>query len=234
MAKHKVVAEEQELELEEVVAGAGEQHESGTASEFYEKNKLYILAIGVVVVGVLGYFIWNSMNAGKNKEAAAAGYQAVYYWEKDSLQKALKGDGTVEGLESIINQYGGTAEGNMAKYRAGIAALKEGRTEEGIQYLKSFSKGDNLVSASAYMALGFAHEDLGKSLEAAEYFEKGANVTSEKDDAIRPMMLKLAGEAYEEAGKKEKAVDLYKQIKDKYPNSQEGQSIDKYLGRAES
>ncbi len=234
MAKNKVVVEEQELELEEVVESSEDSGLGNNASEFFQKNKLYIIGIGVVLVGVLGYFIWNSMNDSKNKEAAVAGYQAVYHWEKDSLQKALKGDGSAEGLESIINQYGGTKEGNMAKYRAGIAALKEGRTEEGIQLLKDFSKGDNLVSASAYMALGFAHEDLGKSLEAAEYFEKAADVTSEKDDAIRPMMLKLAGEAYEEAGKKDKAVDLYKKIKEKYPNSQEGQTIDKYLGRAES
>ncbi len=232
MAKKKV--EELEIEMEEVVEVTEDTSSGSNASEFFQKNKLYIIGIGVVVLGVLGYFVMKSLNESKSKEAALAGYPAVYYWEKDSLQKALKGDGVAVGLENIVSEYGSTKEGNMAKYRAGIAAIKEGRTEEGIALLKDFSKGDNLVSASAYLALGFAHEDLGKSMEAAEYFEKAANATSEKDDAIRPMMLKLAGEAYEEAGKKDKALDLYKIIKDKYPNSQEGQSIDKHIGRAES
>ena len=38
----------------------------------------------------------------------------------------------------------------------------------------------------------------------------------------------------EELGQKDKALALYKEIKDQYPNSVQGVSIDKYITRIES
>lgn len=173
------------------------------------------------------------MGASKNEEAGDAAYQSAFYWEKDSLNKAMNGDGVAAGLTSIVDDYGSTSVGNQAKYMAGIALLKQGKVEEGVAQLQSFSKGDNLVSAAAQLALGFASEDQGKEEDAAEFFEKAAGYTSEKDYQLRPVFLQLAGEAYEAAGKNDKALSIYKSIKEKYPTSPEGQKIDKYIGRAE-
>lgn len=232
MAKNKAEIEDQLDGIEEVteqeVAAAPSQ-----ANDFFQKNKIYILGIGALVLLAGGYFGWNYLNKSKNKEAYDAAFQAVYYWEKDSLNKAINGDGVALGLQSIVDEYGSTDVGNQAKYMLGIAAIKQGKIDEGIAHLKSFSKGDNLVSAAAELAMGFALEDKGDEAGAAEHFEKAAGYTTEKDDQFRPMCLKLAGEAYEAAGNKSKALNLYKTIKDKYPNSQEGQTIDKYIGRAE-
>lgn len=225
-----MAGEKEILQSEEVLQETGG---AGDGAEFWNQYKTYILAaVGILVVAV-GYFAWTSMNGGKNETAENAAYNAVYYWEKDSLKKALDGDGASSGLLSVADEYGSTNVGNQAKYMAGIALLKQGKTEEGIKMLESFSKGDNLVSAAAYMALAFAQEDLGKEAEAAELFEKAANVSTEKDDQMRPFILKHAGEAYEAAGNKAKALEVYKSIKEKYPLSTEAASIDKYIGRAE-
>ncbi len=224
------MAEDKEiLQSEEVLQEA----DGASGAEFWNQYKTYILAGAGILALVIGYFAWTSLNANKNETAENAAFNAVYYWEKDSLKKALDGDGASSGLLSVADEYGGTEVGNQAKYMAGIALLKQGKTEEGIKMLESFSKGDNLVSAAAYIALAFAQEDLGKEAEAAELFEKAANTTTEKDDQLRPFVLKHAGEAYEAAGNKSKALEIYKSIKEKYPLSAEATTIDKYIGRAE-
>jgi tetratricopeptide (TPR) repeat protein len=221
-----------ELELEEVLVEKNPVSHT-TSHDFLQKYKMPLFAIGGVLLLAAGYFGWSAFRNSGTEEAGNASYNAVYYWEKDSLKKSLDGDGVNMGLKEIASSYSGNAIGNQAKYMAGIAALKDGKPEEAIEYLESFSKGDNLVSASAYMALGFANEDLGKQAEAASFFEKAAGMYGEKDDQLRPTLLKLAGEAYEAAGNKSKALGIYNTIKDKYPNSEEGKVIDKYIGRAE-
>lgn len=229
--------ENENVLVEEVTTSgrdASAQATENNIQDFITKYKTPLLGgLAVIVLAIVGAIAYNSLNASKANDAENAAFQAMYYWEKDSLNKALNGDGKAQGLIAIADEYSGTEVGNQAKYMAGIALLKQGKTEEGISYLKDFSKGDNLVSASAYMALGFAHEDLGKNEEAADYFEKAASISNDKDDQMRPFMLKHAGEAYEAAGKKDKALGIYKQIKEKYPNSQEAQTIDKYIGRSE-
>lgn len=224
------MADEKEvLQVEEVL----QETEGAGGAEFWNQYKTPILVVAGILALAVGYFGWTSMNAGKNDTAENAAYNAVYYWEKDSLKKALEGDGASVGLASVAEEYGSTDVGNQAKYMTGIALLKQGKTEEGIKMLESFSKGDNLVSAAAYIALAFANEDLGKEAEAAALFEKAASTTTEKDDQLRPFVLKHAGEAYEAAGNKAKALEVYKSIKEKYPLSSEAASIDKYIGRAE-
>jgi len=42
-----------------------------------------------------------------------------------------------------------------------------------------------------------------------------------------------AGMAYEELGNYEKALSLYKRIKEEFPRSNEGREIDKYIAYAE-
>lgn len=224
---------EEQLDIEEVVAGGQVHTEGHGATDFFQKYKNIIFALGGLLVVGIGYFVWTSMGDSKNEDANDAAYQATFYWEKDSLNKALNGDGVAMGLNSIVDDYGSTAVGNQAKFMKGIAELKQGKVEEGAASLKSFSKGDNLVSASAELALGFAAEEQNKEEEAAEHFEKAASYTSDKDDQLRPVFLQLAGEAFEAAGKKDKALEIYKNIKAKYPMSQEGQKIEKYIGRAE-
>lgn len=232
MAKKNVEIEEQ-LHVEEVVEGGQMQEAGHSAGDFFEKYKPYIFGLGGIIILGIGYYVWTTMGASKNEEAGDTAYQAAFYWEKDSLNKAMNGDGVAAGLTSIVDDYGSTSVGNQAKYMAGIALLKQGKVEEGVAQLQSFSKGDNLVSAAAQVALGFASEDQGKEEDAAEFFEKAAGYTSEKDDQLRPVFLQLAGEAYEAAGKNDKALSIYKSIKEKYPTSPEGQKIDKYIGRAE-
>lgn len=212
--------------------GATAAAEESSLSAFFEKNKQNLLigaaALVLIVSGVIG---WNVYKASQNTKAQAVSFQAEHYFEADSLNQALNGDGQSKGFLAISKDYSGTKIGNLANYYIGQIYLKQGKLEDGIKYLNSFSKGDNLPSAMAYASLGAAHEDLNKFAEAADYFVDAAEVTTEKDDQLKPFFMLRAGENYEDAGKADKALEIYKTIKEKFPLSQEGQKIDKYIGR---
>jgi predicted negative regulator of RcsB-dependent stress response len=212
--------------------GATTAAEESSLSAFFEKNKqnllIGVIALVVILAGVIG---WKVYKTGQNTKAQSVSFQAEHYFEADSLNQALNGDGQAKGFLTISKEYSGTKIGNVAKYYIGQIYLKQGKLEDGIKYLKEFDKSNNLPSAMAYASLGAAHEDLNKFDEAAEYFMDAAGVTTEKDDQLKPFFMLRAGECYEDAKKVEKALEIYKTIKEKYPLSQEGQKIDKYIGR---
>ena len=78
--------------------------------------------------------------------------------------------------------------------------------------------------------LADAKSELGQKEEAAKlYLEAGR--LFEKDDYNSPDYLFRAGYLYESLGKRKEALEAYKLIKEKYPRSERGFDIDKYLAR---
>ena len=76
-------------------------------------------------------------------------FMAEKYFENDSLNKALKGDGNYLGFLDIIDQYKFTKSANLSHYYAGICYLKKGEFQNAIDQLNSFSSGDQLVGPMA-------------------------------------------------------------------------------------
>ncbi|MEM7370641.1 MAG: tetratricopeptide repeat protein [Bacteroidota bacterium] len=221
-ARAKEAAKAAEIEIEE---------ESRSLDTFIQENsKLLLVGLGVIALLVVGYLFYLNNLGQQNLEANTEMFRAVKEFERDSLDKALTGGGQFLGFEEIAEVYSGTEAANLATYYIGIIYLRKGELETGIDYLESFSKSDNMLSASAYMAMGFAEEDLGNSAKAASHFEKAAR-TPDENDSTTPTMLLNAGRNYEAAGQLSKALNLYEEIKEEYPLSSEGINIDKNIGR---
>lgn len=219
-----------ERELEENILDQEEAKTVSAESFVSENRNLLLVVAGVLVLLIGGYSFYRYSQRAKNTEAQEEMFQAVYYFEQDSLDKALRGDGQYLGFEDIADEYSGTDAANLSTYYLGMIYLKQGDLDTGIDYLKKFDTGDNMLSMAAYMALGFAYEDLGDPEEAASYFERAARTPGENDQTT-PMMLMQAARNYEAAGKPAEARKIYERIKSEYPTSSEGISIDKYLGR---
>lgn len=184
----------------------------------YKKQIIYFsIGILVMVVGFLGYNYYLSW---LNEEAETKIYGAVALFEKDSLDKAVNGDGKNLGFKAILEDYSGTSSANLAKYYLGIIALKKGQFQEGIEYLESFSKpSNNLISASAYASIAYGYEELNEPIKAANYYEQAARVI--ENNQTTPFYLQLAAENYEAAGQNQAALAIYKEILKRFPNSQE-------------
>lgn len=195
-----------------------------------ENYKPLLIGLAVLVVLVGAAWLGRMYISKKNDEAQSQMFQAQKYLEMDSLNLALNGDGNYLGFADIANEYKLTKAGNLARYSAGICNLHLGNYEEAIKYLEKYSKKDKVIGSIAIGATGDAYVELGntekgitKYLEAADFADNQFNT---------PLYLMKAGELYEISGKYAEALKLYQRIKDKYPSSTEGVTIDKYIARA--
>ncbi len=119
---------------------------------------------------------------------------------------------------------------NLASFYAGSCYLKMGDFNNAVKYLKDFSTSDKELQIRTYGLLGDAYSEQGKKEEAVEQYKK-AGTYYEKDELLSPEYLFRCGYLYESMGKTQDAIAMYKIIRDKYPTSQRGADIDKYLAR---
>lgn len=215
-------------------AAAEPQEHKSTLQQWIESNKTLVMGgAAALVAAVVAILFFTGAFSGSEDEANAEMYRASLYFEQDSVQKALKGDGQNMGFERIMDEYSGTKAANLAKYYAGIANLKEGKTAQGIEQLESFSKGENILSFAAYMALGFAYEDKGDLGKAVSAFDKAA-AAIDANEQTTPVALMHAARVYETQKEYGEALERYQRIKREFPASQEGAGVDKYIARAEA
>lgn len=204
--------------------------------EFIQKNQKVIIgvvvAILLVALAIFGYYKWYKQP--RETRAASELFAAEQYFLNGEYQKALEGDDTHRGLLSIIDSYGSTKAGNLAKYYAGVANLQLGNYAEADKWLGKYNGKDLFTKAIAVMGQADALMEQGKTADAAKKYVDAAKAG---DNAVTaPAALFKAGVAYIMLGDNKKAADCLKQIRSKYPESTEAQSpdTDKMLAVAEA
>ena len=198
--------------------------------EFVEKNKNIVLVVGgVFLVAILGYMFYNYYVGEQDKNAQRDLYQAVYYFEADSLGRALNGDGNNFGFLEIIEEYGMTSTSNLAYYYAGATYLRLGDYNNAISYLEKFSVSDYLVQARAYSLIGDAYMELQQYEMAVSYYEKAANYNANKQ--FTPIYLVKAAIANEKSNNLESAIANYQTILDDYYGAAEYSDAKKHKAR---
>ena len=203
------------------------------AKDFWERNSKIISVVFVVVVlGVGGYFGYkNYIQKPKEEKAADVLFKAEEYYRMDSVNLALRGDGQNLGFLKVIDKYGSTDAGNLACFYAGVCFIKLDDNQNAIKYLKKFSTSSSPVKARVYKLLGDANGDLGKHADAVDYYKKAAHAF-EDDKAGSAEALFLAAYMSDRVLKNQKqAIELYKELKEKYPNTPQGIDADNYLAQ---
>ena len=123
-----------------------------------------------------------------------------------------------------------TKAANLAHYYSGSIYLRKDDFNNAAKYLKEFSTSSTLSQSMARKMLGDAYMSFGKKSEGVDYYLK-AGKHNQKDEYTCSECLFLAGLAYETIGKTKEAADVYLTIKEKYPKSEKGAQVDKYLAR---
>ena len=217
---------EKELEVEAIVSKSEQFIENNSKKIIYG-----IVALAVVVAAVLG--VKHGYLIPKEEKAAVALFKGEQYFAKDSFNLALNGNGAdYEGFVAIVNEFGSTASGNLAKAYAGICYYNLGDYEKALASLKSFSGSDDMISPAIIGKIGDCYVNMDKVKEGISYFEKAAKEAD--NNVISPAYLKKAGIAYESLKQYDDAVKVYQTIKDKYFNSIEASDIEKYITRAKA
>ncbi|MEI6346733.1 MAG: tetratricopeptide repeat protein [Bacteroidota bacterium] len=200
--------------------------------QFFEDNYKMILSIvgGIALIVILFFAYVRFVKEPKNREAQAAMFMAQRYFEADSLNKALNGDGVNMGFLAISEDFSSTDAGNLANYYAGVIYMQKGQFDNAIEKLEKFDSDDQIVSSMALGLLGDANLEKNDMNKALDYYMKAAN--EKKNSFTTPMFLMRAGLTCELLNKWDEALKQYQIIKNEYSRSGEGQEIDKYISRA--
>lgn len=222
MAKKKTKEDDNLQELESALT---------RTEQFIEDNqKPIIYTVGVIVLIVVAYLGFNKFYLQpKQEEALSQMFMAENYFEKDSFNLAINGDGNYLGFLDIIDDYGITKSANLAKYYTGISYLNLGQYEDAIDYLKSFKTDDLLLGPIKAGSIGDAYLELGETDNALKQYKKAYSLT--KNELTTPIYKMKAAGVYETTGEWKKALALYEEIKNDYPETTEGSNASKYIAR---
>ncbi|HEY3430240.1 MAG TPA: tetratricopeptide repeat protein [Cyclobacteriaceae bacterium] len=221
--ENKSVIENQEVLQEKVM---GFEHWLET------HPKTIFSIVGILLLAVAGYFGFNYFKNSQDAEAQKQMFQAVYYFESDSLNLALNGDGNNLGFIDIIDEFKYSNAANLAHFYAGVCYLKQGNYDAAILYLSDYSGNDLLVQPRAYSLIGDAYMELQKYEDAVKYYDKAANYQPNK--FYSPAYLMKAALAYEKLNQNDKAKEAYEKIITEYWDSSEYQNAVKLKARLET
>ena len=204
------------------------------AERYIEENKKSLSIIGgAIVVLVGGYFAWTKLYlAPLQEEAQGQMYTAEKYFEKDSLDKAINGDGQFLGFKDIVDQYGLTSSGNLAHMYLGLCYLHKGKYEDAVAELKEYDGDDMMLAPISIGAIGDAYAELGKPDDAIDQYMKASNES--KNNFTTPIYLMKAATLYESQAKYKEAIQIYEQLKTDFPEAREGRDVEKYISRAKA
>ena len=213
-------------------APVAEQTISQSEAFFLKYKKAIIAAVIAIVVIIAGIVLYTTYVSGPNEQKAstllAKGQQ---YFMECEYQKALNGDSiSFKGVLNIAKEYSSTKAGNLANLYAGLCYAQLDKWQEAAQYLEKFDGADDsMISPAAVGALGNAYAHLNQLDKAVSNLKKAAEMAD--NNSLSPTFLIQAGEILESQGNKAEALKLYQQVKDKYYNSMQYQTIDAYIER---
>ena len=204
------------------------------AKGFWDKYSKPIIYIGSAIILIIGgwYAYKNLYVAPKEQKANELIFPAENLFDKmgttgfnkDSVNIVLNGgslEGSkVTGILSIISNYGGTETGNRAKYIAGASYFQINEFDKAAKFLKDFDgNGADQVQSKVYIILGHIAAEKKNVDEALSNYKKAATVNS-KDESITSYALLMAASYAATKGKTKDAIELYKEVKEKFPTNQ--------------
>ena len=203
------------------------------AKDFWTRNGrvVTIAALAVIVLGA-GYLAFKYLVQGpKEQKAADALAVAETYFRADSLGAALNGDGINPGFLKVIDQYGGTKAGNLARFYAGSLLLKQGKFAEAAKHLDEFDTDSKMVQARAYKLLGDAYAEQGKNEDAFKAYKNAAAHFPDDEQNASDYLFTAAYFSSRVLKNDKEAIELFKQLKQKFPRTERGFEAEKFLAQ---
>jgi tetratricopeptide (TPR) repeat protein len=126
----------------------------------------------------------------------------------------------VQGLASIVSEYGSTDAGKLAALKLGESYLATGKVDEAKDAFEIATGADEpMFQAAATASLASVAEEKDNHAEAAKLYDKAASLFD--SDVARPLYLFAAAKNFELADQQEEAIDRYRKIAVEYPTSEQ-------------
>lgn len=199
------------------------------AQDYILKNQQYLLiGVGAVAVLILAILWYNNKIQDDNQLASLQLSKVIPFYEKAQYQKAIDGEpGTdINGLASIVENYGSTDQGELAKIYLGNSYLAIGNYKKAIEVYSDYSGDSKIHMATSLAGQAACYENLGNYDEAANYYSKAAKI-SILDSQTAEYLLNAA-KNYLKNDSKDKAKELLTEIKEDYKSTTAAREVNRY------
>ena len=198
------------------------------AKGFWDKFSKPIIYIGSAFILLIGgWYAYQNFYVKPNELKA----NEMIFAAENLFDKMAGATFNKDSVNLVLN--GGSLEGNKITGIAGASYLQIGEFDKAIKYLKEFKgNGADQVESKAYILLGHAYAEKKNTEEAFSYYKKAARVNAQ-DEASTPYALLIAASYADAMGKNKEAIELYKELKEKFPANTAVTSgdVEKHLAR---
>jgi len=216
------------IRQEEVASGSKDVLTSlETAKTWFERNRVKVYAgLAILAIGAVGLFLWRS-EAEADDEIAGIWLSRITTeaYNSSNFRKAIDGDNAqrvgnepLRGLKEIVNTYGATRSGEMAKVYLANSYYYVGQFDSAMLVFEDISANEPLVKASVEAGKATIFQEKGNKEEAAKLFMSAAGM-----DPVNPLNADYtlaAAKNFDELGKKDDAVKAYRKLLEDYPGTQ--------------
>jgi len=190
-------------------------------TSFLKRNMTAVIAASILFVAVIGggifYYLYSQAQEAEAQELLV---YAEQQFRLDEFETALWGDDDAlrTGLVDIINNYGRTNAGNLARYYAAVAESELGNYEDALRYIERFDPPRGILGVGPISFHAVVLSNLGEFSQAADIFEKAAEW--DINEATTPQNLFNAAQAAMEADDIARAKRLVDRILNEYEDAQ--------------
>lgn len=204
--------------------------------DFFERNSKKIIAVLVVLIvaAALIYGYRELISLPRTEKAAELIAEAQYRFEGENpdFELALNGDANGAGFLDVIDQYGSTPAGNLAKHYAGICYLRMGDLDNAASFLAEYApvRGipGSIVNAQNLGLQGDVAVERQDYARALKFYDKA--VKASDNSLTAPLYLRKAGLAARAMGDKELSTAYYQRILDNYAATPDAREAEKLIG----
>ena len=190
------------------------------AVSWYQTNKKKITNVGIAIVIVIGGIWWYTNQQSQKNEKAANEFAKVFtFYDNGQYQLAISGvpERNVRGLQAIVDDYGSTTNGNLARFYLGDCYYNLGEYDKALAEFEEVDVPTDLLEASRLAGIAACYEVKANFSDAAKYFERAGRISDTNPNT--PEYLADAARNYAKTGNKEQAIELYKYIKKEHASS---------------
>ena len=213
-----------------------EMKEDKLVTSYYKAKELFnqyqgkvLIGVGVLIVIIVGIVLMKQNSEKNNLKANALLAKVMPIYEANQFKEAIEGKKleSISGLKQIVDDYGSTDAGEMAKLYLANSYYYLSEFDNALKYYKDFSGAGDDFKAAAYAGIASCYETKKEYKDAADYFKKASSVS--KSNAQNPEYLLKAGINFISANQNNDAKELFLKIKEDYKTSIVAYEVDKYL-----
>ena len=213
-----------------------EMKEDKLVTSYYKAKELFnqyqgkvLIGVGVLIVIIVGIVLMKQNSEKNNLKANALLAKVMPIYEANQFKEAIEGKKleSISGLKQIVDDYGSTDAGEMAKLYLANSYYYLSEFDNALKYYKDFSGAGDDFKSAAYAGIASCYETKKEYKDAADYFKKASSVS--KSNAQNPEYLLKAGINFISANQNNDAKELFLKIKEDYKTSIVAYEVDKYL-----